>query len=68
MLTFWSMSKYSEYVHSDDTDFVAIVDPKWVIIKNMSFTQNNKSKQYKLSYTLVGGGEEQFSLVSMFYI
>ena len=67
MLAFRAMNKSSDYIHSADTDFVAFVGPKCVLMKNVNFTRNSKSKQYKSTYTLIGGGEEQFSLVSMFY-
>ena len=53
-----------DYIHSADTDFVAIIGPQCLFMKNVYFTKDNKSKQCKLSYTLIGGGEEQYSQVS----
>ena len=53
-----------DYIHSADTDFVVIIGPQFLLMKNCYFTKDNKSKQCKSSYTLVGGGEDQYSQVS----
>ena len=63
-LAYRYLNNFCDYIHSADTDFVAIIGPQCLLMKNVYFSKDNKSKQIKSSYTLVGGGEEQYSMVS----
>ena len=56
IIAYQYMNKYCDFIHSEDTDFIAIIGPQYVIMKNVSYIRDSKLNQYKSSCTLVRGG------------